>query len=40
MIRQELDFRTQVCDLASTSIPLETLAAEKNETMEDVLSGR
>ena len=29
MIRQELDFRTQVCVLASTSIPLEMLAMKK-----------
>ena len=35
MIRQELDFQTRVCILASTLIPLETSATKKkHETME------
>ena len=36
-IRRELDFQTRVRVLASTSIPKKR---KKNETTEDVLSGR
>ena len=40
-IRRELDFQTRVRILASTSIPVGNVGDEKkNETTEDVLSGR